>query len=214
MKTLAAALAVLLWAAFFTPAKAQNSGIDRATVVKRLLEKHAEKPVGMGIAHNGSIIELFASRDGKTWTLIMTMPSGKSFMLGSGEHWAGAPIVPKGQKIKFGGDGGSAGIHLISGKQKCETSPAEDIIGQMEDYYGLAPLRDLRGADMLKALYVFRASKELIAEATRLITWDHPMLYPSAYYSILVGANDCIISVATIPAPEFDALFDPGGRAK
>ena len=93
MKTLAAALAVLLWAAFFTPAKAQNSGIDRATVVKRLLEKHAEKPVGMGIAHNGSIIELFASRDGKTWTLIMTMPSGKSFMLGSGEHWAGKPII-------------------------------------------------------------------------------------------------------------------------
>jgi hypothetical protein len=80
-------------------AQAQTAGVDRALVVKQLLEKHAEKPVGMGIAANGGIIELFTSPDGATWTLIMTMPNGKSVMLGSGEDWAGAPVLPDGQKI-------------------------------------------------------------------------------------------------------------------
>ena len=80
-------------------AQAQTAGVDRALVVKQLLEKHAEKPVGMGIAANGGIIELFTSPDGATWTLIMTMPNGKSVMLGSGEDWAGAPVIPVGQKI-------------------------------------------------------------------------------------------------------------------
>tara|TARA_Y100000034_G_scaffold14971_1_gene15754 strand:+ start:7617 stop:8015 length:399 start_codon:yes stop_codon:yes gene_type:complete len=79
----------------------QTAGVDRALVVQQLLEKHAEKPVGMGIAANGHIIELFTSPDGSTWTLIMTSPNGKSVMLGSGEYWAGAPIntFQKGEKI-------------------------------------------------------------------------------------------------------------------
>ena len=96
---LAAAFMVLGSFVFNGTATAQSAGMDRAMVVKQLLEKHAEKPVGMGIAANGGIIELFASPDGATWTLIMTMPNGKSVMLGSGEDWAGAPVIPVGQKI-------------------------------------------------------------------------------------------------------------------
>ena len=96
---LAAAFTVLGSFVFNGTATAQSAGMDRAMVVKQLLEKHAEKPVGMGIAANGGIIELFASPDGATWTLIMTMPNGKSVMLGSGEDWAGAPVIPVGQKI-------------------------------------------------------------------------------------------------------------------
>ena len=91
--------------AFTTPALAQSvnealvQGIDRTEIAKELSQKHAEKPVGMGLAKNGGIIELFSSPDGDTWTLIMTMPNGKSFLLGAGESWAGAPLKLKGQKI-------------------------------------------------------------------------------------------------------------------
>jgi hypothetical protein len=91
--------------AFNTPALAQSvneamvQGVDRTEIAKELSQKHAEKPVGMGLAKNGGIIELFSSPDGNTWTLIMTMPNGKSFLLGAGESWAGAPVILKGQKI-------------------------------------------------------------------------------------------------------------------
>ena len=80
-------------------ASAQTAGIDRALVVKQLLEKHAEKPVGMGIAANGGVVELFTSPDGGTWTLIMTMPNGKSVMLGAGQDWATVPVIAAGRKI-------------------------------------------------------------------------------------------------------------------
>lgn len=96
---LAAAFLVLGSFVFNATATAQSAGMDRAVVVKQLLEKHSEKPVGMGIATNGGVIELFASNDGATWTLIMTMPNGKSVMVGAGQDWAGAPIIAAGHKI-------------------------------------------------------------------------------------------------------------------
>ncbi|MBT3551107.1 MAG: hypothetical protein HOO19_13690 [Rhodospirillaceae bacterium] len=96
---LAAALMVLGSFVFKGTATAQSAGMDRAVVVRQLLEKHSEKPVGMGIATNGGVIELFASTDGSTWTLIMTMPNGKSVMVGAGQDWAGAPIIAAGRKI-------------------------------------------------------------------------------------------------------------------
>ncbi len=76
-------------------AMASANGMNRTDVVKELkskhAEKHAEKPVGMGLADNGGLLELFSSEDGETWTLILTMPYGKSFLVGSGRAWAGAP---------------------------------------------------------------------------------------------------------------------------
>jgi hypothetical protein len=96
---LAAAFMVLGSFVFNAAATAQSAGMDRAVVVKQLLEKHSEKPVGMGIATNGGVIELFTSSDGATWTLIMTMPNGKSVMVGAGQDWAGAPIIAAGHKI-------------------------------------------------------------------------------------------------------------------
>jgi hypothetical protein len=96
---LAAVILVLGSLVFGAPADAQTAGVDRALVVKQLLEKHSEKPVGMGIATNGGIVELFASTDGATWTLIMTMPNGKSVMVGAGQDWAGAPVIVAGRKI-------------------------------------------------------------------------------------------------------------------
>jgi len=84
-----------------TPTVAQTAGValDRKAVAKELNEKHHEKPVGMGLADNGGVLELFSSEDGETWTMILTMPNGKSFLVGSGKSWAGAPVFTKGSKI-------------------------------------------------------------------------------------------------------------------
>ena len=99
MAHLAAAFMIFGSVAFPTPVAAQSAGMDRALVVKQLREKHLEKPVGMGLATSGGIIELFSSPDGATWTLILTMPNGKSVMLGAGENWAVVPMIATGRKI-------------------------------------------------------------------------------------------------------------------
>ena len=85
--------------AFSVQAQTIVPGMDRALLAKELKDKHSEKPVGMGLGSNGGIIELFTSDDGATWTLIMTMPNGRSFLVGAGEHWNGAPVTAKGEKI-------------------------------------------------------------------------------------------------------------------
>ncbi len=80
-------------------AGAQTIPVDRAKLAKELSEKHAEESIAMGIANNGGVMELFANENGDTWTLILTMPDGRSFLIGTGESWAGAPFVSKGKKI-------------------------------------------------------------------------------------------------------------------
>ena len=98
-----AGLGIMGFGGMATSVKAQSApsfaGMDRALVAKELHEKHAEKPVGMGLGANGGVVELFTSEDGVTWTLIMTMPNGKSFIVGAGEYWANTPVTAKGEKI-------------------------------------------------------------------------------------------------------------------
>ena len=82
-------------------AGAQSLGIivDREAVAKELKEKHRERTVGMGIADNGGVLELFTSEGGETWTVLLTMPNGSSFVVGTGKAWAGKPVAPKGHEI-------------------------------------------------------------------------------------------------------------------
>ena len=36
---------------------------------------------------SGNVIELLRSKDGSTWTLLMTYPNGTSCVLRAGEYW-------------------------------------------------------------------------------------------------------------------------------
>jgi hypothetical protein len=58
----------------------------RADVVKMLKENFGERAMAHGIAHSGSLAEVFISPNG-TWTIIATSPNGISCMIGSGESW-------------------------------------------------------------------------------------------------------------------------------
>jgi len=82
------------------PAAAQDGIVaDRTDVVKTLSEKHGESAQALGLASNGGVFELFTSLDGATWTIIMTMPNGKSSLVGEGKVWVKARTKPKGQPI-------------------------------------------------------------------------------------------------------------------
>ena len=70
-----------------TPSFAQSACGDRSIILNSLSDKYKEEPSAMGLSHSGSVVEVLMSPTGNTWTLLMTMPSGQSCLVASGEHW-------------------------------------------------------------------------------------------------------------------------------
>lgn len=83
----------LLLALFFFswPAMAQTLCQTREQVVRHLGTKYSEKPIGIGVTSNGSVVELLTSET--TWTIILTVPAGCVFFVAAGENWTA--LVPK-----------------------------------------------------------------------------------------------------------------------
>jgi hypothetical protein len=80
------------------PALAQTAGpgpacVKRAELLKHLEAKYHEAPAAVGIADNGALLEVFASKSGETWTVTVTMPNGISCMVASGQQWQDVPHV-------------------------------------------------------------------------------------------------------------------------
>lgn len=87
IRRLAACLTIL--AAILVPATeslAEPVCNDRAKVLSYLSGKYGEVPVAMGLAANGSVLEVLASDKG-SWTIILTSPRGFSCVVASGKAW-------------------------------------------------------------------------------------------------------------------------------
>ena len=91
---------LLLGAALISrPATAQSTaaGLPRAALVEVLGNGYDEVPVAFGLAENGGLIEVFASAEGATWTMVLSMPNGLSYVVTSGEAWT--PVTDGGRRI-------------------------------------------------------------------------------------------------------------------
>jgi len=89
-------IAALALAAPASPGNAEvshetNCG-QRTTVLNYLSAKYSEKPIAMGIAANGGLIEVLSSLEGTTFTIIVTMPEGETCMVAAGESWENLPL--------------------------------------------------------------------------------------------------------------------------
>ena len=95
----AAILTVLCIGGYSLGAKAQstppNDCYDRAKIIQGLEGKFAEKLTSMGLARNGTLIEVLTSTKG-SWTIISTQPSGHSCLVAAGEHWVNVPVKAPG----------------------------------------------------------------------------------------------------------------------
>ena len=60
---------------------------QRGTILAYLSRQYSEAPVAMGVAENGGLIEVLTSRDGQTFTIIVTSPDGETCMVAAGEGW-------------------------------------------------------------------------------------------------------------------------------
>ncbi len=83
--TLLAGLAVGLMASTAMGQVQQCDQRDR--VLGHLARKYHEVPVAAGVTTSGSIIEVLATDDGLTWTIIVSDPNGTSCLIAAGEGW-------------------------------------------------------------------------------------------------------------------------------
>ncbi|MFQ5955969.1 MAG: hypothetical protein ACE5JZ_12960 [Kiloniellales bacterium] len=79
---------MLAVAVMSSPAEAQTVCLAHAELVKQLSRRYAEEPMGIGLANDGTVMQLFTSKDGDTWTLVRTLPDGTSCLMAGGEAWA------------------------------------------------------------------------------------------------------------------------------
>lgn len=96
LKTIGLTLAALVIA---LPAAAQTVCVtERGDVLKQLSSQFKENPVTMGLATDGSVVEVLAASLG-SWTILVTKPTGVSGVVVSGEAWDHVPPPLKGPKI-------------------------------------------------------------------------------------------------------------------
>lgn len=79
----------------------QTTCAERETVVAQLAERYGETRQSMGLGQNNAVVEVFASADTGTWTIVVTLPSGMTCLVASGESWeaqAGDVAQLKGSK--------------------------------------------------------------------------------------------------------------------
>jgi len=87
--TLVAVLVILA-----LPARAQQypCGV-RDAIIGSLAQRHGEQVVATGLAATGAFVEVFASPEGKTWTVLVVLPSGLACIKAVGTDWE--PREPK-----------------------------------------------------------------------------------------------------------------------
>jgi len=77
------AIALLLLA---SPAAGQgNVCFDRPAVIERLAQKFKEYPAWVGLTNRGHMLELYASQNGETWTLLVSSGNGLTCLVATGE---------------------------------------------------------------------------------------------------------------------------------
>jgi hypothetical protein len=60
---------------------------SREAITQSLAEEYHEAPVSLGVMANGNVLQVFASPDTGTWTIISIAPSGLSCVLAAGQSW-------------------------------------------------------------------------------------------------------------------------------
>jgi hypothetical protein len=80
-------------------AEGRQACADHTLVVQRLADKYGETLKSMGLHQNDGLIEVYASDDTGTWTILMTKPDGQACLLAAGQMWEAqvTPVVKPGK---------------------------------------------------------------------------------------------------------------------
>ena len=62
-------------------------------IAKQLSSKYEEAPVAFGLQSNGNLLQVYASEDKNTWTVVSTTPAGLSCIVAAGKSWESLPFL-------------------------------------------------------------------------------------------------------------------------
>ena len=99
MKIKTATMAAVLACGMASTAMAQTQNCaKREAVLDRLAERYGESRQSIGMAPQGRVIEVFASLETGTWTITVTLPSGVTCLVASGQSYEALdePLQPTG----------------------------------------------------------------------------------------------------------------------
>jgi hypothetical protein len=92
------ALAVTTAVATTTPTRAQEDTAgermpchDYQTIVETLDKRYGETPASLGLQTNGNVLQVFASSESGSWTILSVAPSGIGCIVAAGRHWQSGP---------------------------------------------------------------------------------------------------------------------------
>lgn len=74
------------------PVSAQGICSPRGALVDQLIAKYGESPQGSGLNGTTRMLEIWASSDTGTWTILLTDTNGTSCIVAAGKDWLTAPI--------------------------------------------------------------------------------------------------------------------------
>jgi len=87
-------LLLMLALPLLAPSAAASAATDgsmpcgkRDDMLGHLSGKYNEEPVAMGLATNGSVVEVLASNAGDSFTIVYTTPNGLTCMMAAGSNW-------------------------------------------------------------------------------------------------------------------------------
>lgn len=86
-----AALAVALAVASSATGAQAQACANRDLVVARLEERYGETLQSLGLNQNNSLVEVYASEETGTWTILLTRPDGVACLIAAGQMWDAAP---------------------------------------------------------------------------------------------------------------------------
>ena len=91
---------VIACGAFAAPLAAQGTqgGVrmpchNAAEIAKQLSSKYEEAPVAFGLQSNGNLLQVYASTQKDTWTVVSTTPNGMSCIVAAGKRWESLPYI-------------------------------------------------------------------------------------------------------------------------
>lgn len=77
----------------------QATCTDRTSALAHLAKNYEEKPIAMGLASSGGVLEVLTNEKGSSWSIIVTMPSGMTCLVAAGEGWENLKRAKAGSKI-------------------------------------------------------------------------------------------------------------------
>jgi len=90
---------VILFAIFIVVGSSQSAVAqskactEREAAIRHLEGKFSEAPVAMGLTNIGSVLEVLTSEEGRSWTMLVTMPNGNTCLVAAGEAWKTIPSI-------------------------------------------------------------------------------------------------------------------------